>query len=69
MTAAKVLGLTNAFCALVRPRSYRPAKPVAAALEIMEDQQSHYDPQVIAKLKEVLNSPAGEKIIANIPAA
>jgi PAS domain S-box-containing protein len=69
MTAAKVLGLTNAFCALVRPRSYRPAKPVATALEIMEDQQSHYDPQVIAKLKEVLNSPAGEKIIANIPAA
>ncbi|UZP66913.1 PAS domain-containing protein [Desulfovibrio mangrovi] len=69
MAAAKVLSLTNAFCALVRPRSYRPAKPVPEALKIMDSLKSHYEPQVIAKLKEVLNSPAGEKIIASISAA
>lgn len=69
MIAAQVLGLANTFCALVRPRAYRPAKPVDVALEIMAGLSAHYDPSVVKTLKTVLASPAGERIIADIPAA
>ncbi len=69
MMPAKVLGLTNTFCALVRPRSYRPAKPVNVALEIMEELNNHYDPAIVHKLREVLQSPAGERILASLQPA
>ncbi len=61
--AAKILGLANTFCALLRPRAYRAAKPLETALQIVDDLYG-YDPIIVEKLKEVLNSPAGERIVA-----
>lgn len=68
MAEARLLGLTNAFCALVRPRSYRPAKSVSVALDIMSQLSEQYDPDIVVKLKEVLQSPAGERILAELSA-
>ncbi len=48
---------------MARPRSYRPAIPVTEVVNILERQQDSYDEQVVAALKEVLATPAGERIV------
>ncbi len=62
--AARVLAVANAFTAMARPRSYRPAMQVADVLTILEKQSDAYDPSVVAALGAVLKTPAGERIVA-----
>ena len=60
---AKVLAVANAFTAMARPRSYRAALPVAEVLAILAQQSASYDQEIVASLREILNSPAGERLV------
>lgn len=60
---ARILAVTNTFCAMIRPRSYRGALPPEKALEIIENEKDHYDPEVIAALRELLESSRGEALL------
>jgi HD-GYP domain-containing protein (c-di-GMP phosphodiesterase class II) len=66
---ARVLGVANAFAAMARPRSYRPAIPVDDVIGIMEKQSGSYDPDVVAALKQVMATPAGERLVAQAAAS
>ncbi|MDR1947643.1 MAG: PAS domain-containing protein [Desulfovibrio sp.] len=66
---AKVLAVANAFTAMAKPRSYRPALSVDDALAILEKQTGSYDPDVVAALRQVLATPAGERLVAQAAAA
>ena len=66
---ARVLAVANAFVAMARPRSYRPAIPVEKALTILKDNSSEYDATVVAALGKVLETPAGEKLVAQAAAS
>ncbi len=60
---ARVLAVANAFAAMAKPRSYRPALPVDEVLAILEKQNTSYDPDIVATLREVLDTPAGERLV------
>ncbi|MDL2266949.1 PAS domain-containing protein [Desulfovibrio sp. OttesenSCG-928-G15] len=60
---ARVMAVANAFAAMAKPRSYRPALPVEEIMKILESQEGSYDPKVVAALREVIATPAGEKIV------
>ena len=66
---AKLLGLTNTFCALIRPRAYRPAMSVEKALEILKSMDAHYDPDMINTLERLLATRFGEEFIKQVNAA
>jgi PAS domain S-box-containing protein len=66
---ARVLAVANAFAAMARPRSYRPALPVNDVIGILEKQSGHYDPEVVAALKQVIVTPAGERLIEQAAAS
>ena len=59
---AKVLGVANAFCAMIKPRSYRSALSVAESIESLK-QQGGYDTAVIEILETFLASEEGERFI------
>ena len=61
---ARILAVVNSFCAMVEPRSYRSARPVGEIMTILESADGAYDQQVVAVLKQVVNSAAGEKFLA-----
>ncbi len=60
---ARILAVTNSFCAMVKPRSYRPARPKQEILEIFTQNASWYDQQVLQTLQEVAQSHEGEKLL------
>ena len=61
---ARVLAVANAFAAMARPRSYRPALPVIQVMEILQKEISKsYDGQVVDALQAVISTPAGEKLV------
>lgn len=66
---AKLLGLTNTFCALIRPRAYRPALSIEKTFEILRDMENFYDPEMIAALERLLSTRFGEKFIEEVSAA
>lgn len=61
---ARVLAVANAFTAMARPRVYRSAIPVEQVLSILAKDSADYDPAVVEALRRVLETPAGEKIVA-----
>lgn len=65
---AKLLGLTNTFCALIRPRAYRPALSVDNSFEILKEMENFYDPEMIAALERLLNTRFGEEFIKEVNA-
>ena len=66
---ARVLAVANAFSAMARPRAYRHAIPVADVIAILEKQTGAYDQTVVEALREVLTTPAGEKLVAQAASA
>lgn len=60
---ARILGVANTFCALVRPRSYREARSVEEALRILSETPPKYDPQIVEALREFLGTPAGSAFL------
>ncbi|MEZ6854625.1 HD-GYP domain-containing protein [Halodesulfovibrio aestuarii] len=65
---AKLLGLTNTFCALIRPRAYRPALSVENAFEILKEMENFYDQEMIFALERLLNTRFGEDFIEEVKA-
>ena len=66
---AKVLAIANAFTAMAKPRSYRAALPTGEAMEILEKQSGSYDQELVAVLREVIQTPQGERLVAQAAAA
>ncbi len=60
---ARVLSVVNSFCAMVEPRAYRTKKNSAEALAELEEMNHYYDSQVVAALREIVESPLGEKFL------
>lgn len=60
---AKVLSVANGFCALIKPRAYRPAKSVTEAMDLLESLPDKFSADLVAVLKEIVYSPVGEKLL------
>jgi putative nucleotidyltransferase with HDIG domain len=57
---ARVVAVADAFDAMTSTRSYRPARPVDAALaELQRCAGTHFDPAMVAALTRALTSPSG----------
>ena len=65
----RVLAVANAFTAMARPRSYRAAIPVEQVLSILAKDSADYDPVVVDALRRVMETPVGEKIVAQAAAS
>lgn len=65
---ARILGACDVFCARVEPRAYRGGIAPAEALAILEQNATRYDAAVVAALRRVVNSVAGEKLLADLAA-
>ena len=63
LLTARILGVVNSFCAMVEPRAYRGARPVAEALKILRESGPAYDQKVVVALESVVNSALGEKLL------
>lgn len=61
---ARILSVANGFTAMARPRSYRAAMDAETVLGIMEKDSGAYDPQLVSVLRQVLRTPAGERLVA-----
>ena len=65
----RILGACDVFCARLEPRVYRGGIAPDQALSILEQNEARYDRQVIAALRKVVQSIAGEKLIADLKAS
>ena len=63
---AKVLSVANGFCALIKPRAYRPAKTVNDAMDLLESLPGKFSADLVAVLKEIVYSPVGEKLLKDV---
>ncbi|AXQ28934.1 response regulator [Solimonas sp. K1W22B-7] len=62
--AGRIVAIVDAFCAIISPRSYRPARPPAQAVAlILERAGSYYDPALAARLRGLL--PDIEALLAH----
>ncbi len=64
--AARVLGLADAFCALVRPRAYRPANTPERALEILKAESAKYDPALLEVLETAIAEGGPQTIMERL---
>jgi HD-GYP domain-containing protein (c-di-GMP phosphodiesterase class II) len=53
---SRILAISDAFCALIVPRSYRDAIEFNDAIEILEKQVGKYDADIIAVLKSIITN-------------
>jgi PAS domain S-box-containing protein len=60
---SRILAVANVFCAMVKPRSYRPSIDVDKALDYLEQSQNKYDSAVVNAMAKVARSSTGEKIL------
>lgn len=60
---SRILTVANVFCAMVKPRSYRPSLDVDKAIGHLEQAREKYDSGVVEAIAKVAKSPTGEKII------
>lgn len=60
---AKVLSVANSFCAMIRPRSYRPAMSPEQAIENLRAAGTRYDATIIDALQAVLDKAPGRKLL------
>ena len=60
---SKILAVANAFCAMVKPRAYRPSIDVEQALSHLEQAKEKYDPDVVRATAKIARSATGEKIL------
>jgi PAS domain S-box-containing protein len=60
---ARLLSVANSFCAMIRPRSYRPAMSAAQALGIMRGATDSYDPRVVDALERALETSRGSRLL------
>lgn len=63
---ARVLAVCDVFCARVAPRSYRAGITPAEALAVLTDNADRYDSEIVAAMRDVVASTAGEKLLADL---
>ena len=63
---ARVLGLADAFCALVRPRAYRPANSPQRALDILSSEAAKYDEGALDALKGAIDDGVVSEIMERL---
>lgn len=65
---ARILSVANAFVAMARPRSYRDALPKEVIFEQLHN-ENNYDQGVVDALEHIIDTPAGERLFAQIKSA
>ena len=60
---AKVLSVANSFCAMIRPRAYRPAMTVEQALENLQASETSYDRRIVDALRAAMDTAQGDKVL------
>ena len=65
-TFGRLLAVTNAFTAMIRPRSYRSAMDTATIMRILKEQSFHYDSEIVDALERFLETPAGERLMRSL---
>jgi len=60
---AKVLSVANSFCAMIRPRAYRPAMSASQALETMRESVHSYDLRIVEALANALETSRGSRML------
>lgn len=65
-TQARVLSVANSFCAMIRPRSYRPAMSTEQAIANMRAAEASYDSRIVDALQTALETARGHKLLDKI---
>jgi HD-GYP domain-containing protein (c-di-GMP phosphodiesterase class II) len=60
---ARVLSVANSFCAMIKPRAYRPAMSPQQALDNLRASSSAYDRQMVDALAAALETSRGHKML------
>jgi HD-GYP domain-containing protein (c-di-GMP phosphodiesterase class II) len=60
---ARVLSVANSFCAMIRPRAYRPAMSPEQALENLRSAAHSYDLRIVEALAAALETSRGNKLL------
>jgi PAS domain S-box-containing protein len=60
---SRILAVVNVFCAMVKPRSYRPSIDLEEALSYLAEADEKYDSEVVKALAKVMHSATGERIL------
>lgn len=63
---ARILAVANTFCAVLRPRSYRTARSMDEALEILSSTPPAYDPQAVQALRGLLETEEGRAFLLRL---
>ncbi|MDR2573161.1 MAG: PAS domain-containing protein [Desulfovibrio sp.] len=63
---ARILGVANTFCALMRPRSYRSALDTRLATEMLSTTPPKYDPDVVSALTDFLGTDQGQVFLRQL---
>ena len=61
----RILSVANAFCAMVRPRVYRPAMDLEAVFGVLELAPEKYDQEMVGALRTLMESAQGERLLKN----
>jgi len=60
---ARILGIANAFCAMIKPRVYRGAKTTGQALDILVSEADKFDGGLVEALRKVTEGLTAETIL------
>lgn len=60
---ARVLSVANSFCAMIRPRAYRPAMTVEQALENLRASETSYDRRIVDALRAAMGTVQGDRVL------
>lgn len=60
---ARVLSVANSFCAMIKPRAYRPAMSPRQALDNLCASSGSYDLQIVEALATALETSRGHKVL------
>ncbi len=60
---ARILAITNAFCAMISERAFRKGLPISDALGRLSEDQNKFDQELVKILTEVINTPEGAKAL------
>lgn len=63
---ARVLSVANSFCAMIKPRSYRPAMSPEHALDNLRSSTHSYDPRIVEALATALKTSRGNRVLAKV---
>ncbi len=60
---ARILAITNAFCALISNRAFRKGLPVGEALDRLQADTHKFDQTLVEVLSEVIHTPEGSALV------